>query len=42
MVFKLFNKFQQKPTFKRQNAEKNYFCCDYVIEGEFFRFRDWH
>ena len=31
-----------KPSFKRQNAEKSYFCCDYVIEGEFFRFRDWN
>ena len=31
-----------KPTFKTTKCRKNCFCCDYIIEAEFFKFKKWH
>ena len=35
--------FQQiKPTFETIKCGKSCFCCDYIIEGELFKFQNWY
>ena len=31
-----------KPTFKTTKCGKSCFCCDYIIEAELFKFKNWH
>ena len=31
-----------EPTFKTTKCEKSCFCCDYIIEAELFKFKNWH
>ena len=31
-----------KPTFKTTKCRKSCFCCDYIIEPELFKFKNWH
>ena len=31
-----------KPTFKTAKCGKSCFCCDYIIEAELFKFKNWH
>ena len=31
-----------KPTFKTPKCRKSCFCCDYIIEPELFKFKNWH
>ena len=31
-----------KPTFKTTKSTKSCFCCDYIIEPELFKFKNWH
>ena len=31
-----------KPTFKTTKCGKSCFCCDYIIEAERFKFKNWH
>ena len=27
---------------KKKKSGKSYFCCDYIIEGYFFKYTNWH
>ena len=31
-----------KPTFKTTKCGKSCFCCDYIIKGDLFKFKNWH
>ena len=31
-----------KPTFKTTKCDRSSFCCDYIIEVELFKFKNWH
>ena len=31
-----------QPTFKTKNWAKSCFCCDFIIEAEFFNIKTWH
>ena len=35
------NLSRNKTTFKRTKCEKGCFCCDCIIEGELFKFKNW-
>ena len=33
---------RNKPTFETTKCGKSSFCCDYIIEAELFKFKNWH
>ena len=37
-----FNFSANKPTFNATKCGKICFCCDYIIEVELFKFKNWH
>ena len=38
----LLKRFKNKPTFKTTKCKNSCFCCNYIVEVELFKSKNWH